>query len=97
VTGLREEGVMPKEIVVSHGPRFYDEDGKEIPQGTQSFIQVSWSREAEYVQIVTGSRDPVTFDSDSSQWFFVSLERREINDLIRKLRRARDQAFGRDE
>ena len=32
-----------------------------------------------------------------SHGWFCSLDRRGINDLIRKLRRARDQAFGRDE
>jgi len=88
---------MPKEIVVQHGPRFYDDSGREIPQETQPFVQVSWSQEAEYVQVATGSRDAVTHESNSEQWLFVSLERREINELIRVLKRARDQAFGRDE
>jgi hypothetical protein len=88
---------MPKEIVLSHGPRLYDEDGKESPQSDQGLVQITWSREAEYVQVVTFSRDPVTFESNSDDARWVDLDRRAINDLIRKLRRARDQAFGRDE
>lgn len=39
----------------------------------------------------SGSGIPVEYG------FYVDLDRRGLNDLIRKLRRARDQAFGRDE
>ena len=88
---------MPREIVVSHGPRLFSDEGREIPQDDQFFVQVGWSSEAEYVQVVTGKRDAVTHESDSEPWLYVQLERREINDLIRILRRARDQAFGKDE
>jgi hypothetical protein len=88
---------MPKEIIVQHGPRFYDDEGREVPQETQAFVQVSWSSEAEYVQVATGSRDAVTHESDSDRWMFVDLDRRGINDAIKVLRRARDQAYGRDE
>lgn len=88
---------MPREVVLSHGPRFFDEDGKEVPQERQFLVQVSWSKEAEYVQVATGYRDPVTFESNSEEWWFTNLGRREINNLIRVLRRARDQAYGRDE
>ena len=88
---------MPKEIVLSHGPRLFGDDGKEVPQDKQGLVQVSWSREAEYVQVVTFSRDPVTFESNSDDAYWSELDRRGINELIRHLRRARDQAFGRDE
>lgn len=87
---------MPKEIVLSHGPQFFNEDGREVPQDQQGLVQVGWSREVEHVQVVTMSRDPVTFET---KWegFYVDLDRSGINALIRNLRRARDQAFGRDE
>lgn len=88
---------MPKEVIVAHGPRFYDDEGREVAQMTQPLVQVSWNREAGYVQIATGTRDPVTFDSNTDAWWFVDLDRQMINQLIRALRRARDQAFGRDE
>ncbi len=61
-------------------------------------MQVGWSAEAEHVSVVTFARDPVSFETiglDEAQ--HVTLDRREINQLIRNLRRARDQAFGRDE
>lgn len=89
---------MPKEIVVSHGPRFYDDAGVEIPQESQGVAEVAWSREAEYVQLVTYARHPVSFDTiGRNEAQFVQLTRKEINDFIKHLRRARDQAFGRDE
>lgn len=88
---------MPREVIVQHGPRFYNDEGREVPQETQPLVQVGWSREAEYVQIATGVRDPVTYESDQDKWWFVQLDRTMINEVIRVLRRARDQAFGRDE
>jgi hypothetical protein len=88
---------MPKEVILQHEPRFYDESGREIPQETQPLVQISWSREAEYVQMATGQRHPVTHESEQDKWWFVQLNRTMINDMIRVLRRARDQAFGRDE
>lgn len=67
-------------------------------------VDVRWNRDASYVQIVTketdafGGRlvgeDPGTHYTDG---FYVDLDRQGINLLIRNLRRARDQAFGRDE
>ncbi len=88
---------MPKEIILQHEPRYFDDEGREVPQETQPLIQVSWSREAEYVQIATGVRDAVTHDCDTDTWRFVQLNRDMINAAIKVLRRARDQAFGRDE
>lgn len=67
-------------------------------------VDVRWNRDAGYVQIVTketdafGGRrvgeDPGVHVTDG---FYVDLDRAGINGLIRNLRRARDQAFGRDE
>lgn len=97
VTGGRKEGVMPKEIVVEHGPRLFDDTGREIPQDEQGLVQVGWSREAEFVHVSTFTRDPVSFESNEHEAKRVHLDRRGINDLIRKLKKARNQAFGRDE
>ena len=86
---------MPKEYIEScEGP--FD--------GAPFAVRVGWSREAEYVQIATidpegetlsdsGGKNEVKVEGGN----FVDLDRRRINDLIRLLRRARDQAFGRDE
>lgn len=59
--------------------------------------EVSWSREAEYVQLGTVNPDEnaTTEDCITNGWF-VTLDRVQINRLIRVLRRARDQAFGAD-
>ena len=68
-----------------------------IPSATRggcadsSRAQVGWSREAEYVQLVTND------GGDENAGQFVTLDRDGCNKLIRTLRRARDQAFGRDE
>lgn len=67
-------------------------------------VDVRWNRDGEYVQIVTKETDafggrlvgdePETHYTDG---LYVDLDRAAINRLIRNLRRARDQAFGRDE
>lgn len=83
---------MPKEIVVEwYGAR---------PEGSdeQALVEVSWQRDLGHVQVVTFARkceSHETIGRDDAQ--FVTLDRSGINDLIRYLRRARDQAFGRDE
>ena len=97
---------MPKEIVYgSESPYGPDESA-------ESIVEVGWSREAGHVQLATrcieasthetyrpASPEPGTVVPDLSfhDGFYVQLDRRGINGLIRNLRRARDQAFGRDE
>lgn len=95
---------MPKEGVYGIGPVFGPESSA-IP-----ILSVRWGKGTEFVEI--GSRivhradhsDYVpTVDErpDAAgkpiHGMFMSLDRPAINDLIRYLRRARDQAFGRDE
>jgi hypothetical protein len=89
---------MPKELVFSDQLPYGEDD----PRVTVA--EVSWSREAEHVQLVTKSIDrathePVETTSDLpvTAGFYMQLNRREINQLIRNLRKARDQAFGKDE
>lgn len=87
---------MPKEIVHNSTPDY------------PSYARVGWSRESGHVQLATanpdgklslknvdGKYEPV--DTIEDHGWFVSLDRHGINDLIRVLRRARDQAFGKDE
>jgi hypothetical protein len=83
------------------------------PDGTDADrrVEVGWSRER-YVQVATttlqpgADRDRDFIDGSGTEtepvkpaWDgqFVDLDRHQINELIRTLRRARDQAFGRDE
>lgn len=91
---------MPKEVVYAEQHSF--EDGKEDPY--VPIAEVRWNREGGYVQLVTKATDPndgrVAGDSRETHitdGFYIDLDRNSINNLIRHLRRARDQAFGRDE
>ena len=83
---------MPKEIILNARVGFPDEDSRE------PLVELSWQRDLEYVQIATFARHPEskeTIGRDDAQ--FVTLERHGINKMIRVLRKARDQAFGKDE
>lgn len=81
---------MPKETVIDSSS-FSDEGCRGLR------TEVRWSREAEYVQIATvADQVPVASGLGGEGWH-CSLDRHAINELIRHLRRARDQAFGRDE
>jgi hypothetical protein len=116
---------MPRETIYGQQhPVFEPGD----PHPMVPVVDVMWSREAEYVQVVTKATDahggrwagPLPSESESespavtvgrdevvieaqpvethfTDGMHVDLDRKGINDLIRKLRRARDQAFGRDE
>lgn len=92
---------MPKELVYGDLPQGEDGPG-------QSVVEVRWDRGTEYFQIVTKCVDRATGEplvSDEvaahgihyTHGFYVGLDRRGINKLIRDLRRARDAAFGKDE
>jgi hypothetical protein len=93
-----KEGVMPKETV--YGELLPIEGAADDPN-ERPIVQVRWSREHGDVQVVTRKFGYECAGPDEPQSFaygmYVSLDRRCINDLIRYLRRARDQAFGRDE
>lgn len=79
---------MPKEIVL--GEQLTDDEA-------EGLVQVGWQDwPISHVQVATFSRAKVTHETI---WdgFFVTLDRHQINQLIRNLRKARDRAFGRDE
>ncbi len=87
---------MPRETVY----------GEQSPGGDQQvpIVEVLWNREGGYVQVVTKATDAnggrVAGDSPETHFtdgMYVNLDRKGINAHIRHLRRARDQAFGRDE
>lgn len=88
---------MPKEYVESFlfAPTLAEDGATSEP--TPPFrVKVGWSRERGDVEIATVN--PETEDRfDETAGYHVWLDRRGVNDLIRHLRRARDQAFGRDE
>ena len=101
---------MPKEGVFGEQHHARDEKGEVIiderPQ--VPVVNVLWGRDGGYVQIVSKVEDPHggrwigegDWDegvSHVTDGMYVNLDRPAINKLIRNLRRARDQAFGRDE
>lgn len=72
--------------------------------GGVPIVDVRWNRDAGYVQVVTKETDAfggrLVGDSSATHYtdgLYVDLDRTAINALIRNLRRARDQAFGKDE
>lgn len=92
---------MPKEVV--HGESFHSEDKPE-DEWEHPVAVVTWSRESGDVQLVTrlhGAEVPSIEEHEKGipvqYGYYVSLDRAGLNKLIRNLRRARDQAFGRDE
>lgn len=92
---------MPKETV--YGEQRVFDPADENPQVSR--VEVLWSRDAGFVQVVTKATDAAGGRWASSygdeyhvtDGYYVDLTRAEVNHLIRNLRRARDQAFGRDE
>lgn len=82
---------MPKEIIWS---RY----GSEVEGEPEPVAQVGWSREASHVElgVVKTGVDPTDAD-DPKNGLYIQLDRDGINRLIRTLRTARDQAYGRDE
>lgn len=77
---------MPKEIIHE--------------RGSTRAVVVGWQKDTDVqvgtVDEATGGHD-ATCSGGRSNGFFATLDRQGCNDLIRNLRRARDQAFGRDE
>lgn len=109
---------MPRERIYGSLMPFGEEDPERM------VADVSWSREAEYVQlgviVIDGQTgEPIDLAERSLRYataqvsgggsdgevpiagiaggMYMQLDRRACNQLIRQIRRARDQAFGRDE
>jgi len=72
------------------------QDGQAMRVAEEGLVSVGWHRDLESVQVTTLTRDPASKET-RQEGPYIDLDRRGINDLIRQLRRARDQAYGRDE
>ncbi len=99
--GQSREGIaMPKERIQSHTAPEFDVT---VAWGRDTTVQIcttaadaderlrAWVEQVEGIQSQPGASFAM-FDG-----WHVDLNRQQVNDLIRTLRRARDQAFGRDE
>lgn len=90
-----KEGVMPKEYI---DDRYMGHDSDAVAEGSEFRVKVGWSKEAGHVEIATVGADGVDLvPTPKGNGFFVQLDRSGLNRLIRVLRRARDDAYGRDE
>lgn len=90
---------MPKEVIVPSQPAvpysLVNAAGVPLPDGEVSPVlglSVGWNKVG-WVQI---HMFPDDWES-TGDWHIVDLNRRDINSLIRVLRRARDAAYGADE
>lgn len=90
---------MPKEYIYSmdHGKKALLDGSDQEPEWRvldEDAIKLGWSKEGEHVgmAVVDMAKDPDGFDAQ-----YINLDRAGINRLIKFLRRARDDAFGRDE
>jgi len=86
---------MPKETVATTQPTAYVDNDETKDPIFDGAIEVRWQRGTEYFQIAS-VQPSKQFTREQAGWY-VTLDRTNINKLIAVLRRARDQAFGRDE
>lgn len=77
---------MPKEVI--HG---------DANQSAPLAVQVGWWKDYGVVQVASVDLSAPEGSDDPAHGLHCDLTRAAINDLIRVLRRARDQAFGKDE
>jgi hypothetical protein len=90
---------MPKEIINSryHGQELPGLNGAPV-EVEATFAHIGWTKDLDHVEIAVLNGAVDTEDpNDSRRGWFMQLDRSGINRMIRALRSARDQAFGRDE
>jgi hypothetical protein len=93
---------MPKETVYGQSMALAVEPGGAIIADPRTpVVEVRWHRESASVQVVSRIQEREIAGPGESltceYGMYVDLDRHGINHLIRNLRRARDQVFGRDE
>lgn len=78
-------------------PKEYFHNERNFPEPANS-AKITWSRieNGGHVQMCTYKNDD-TYKSEHDDPMYIDLDREQINRMIKTLRRARDQAFGRDE
>ncbi len=77
---------MPREFI--HDLDTYD--GEKSP----FVLSIAWQRDQD---VVVGTENIHKAIGDDGRGWFLSLNRKQINEAIKVLRRARDQAYGKDE
>lgn len=94
------DGVMPKEIIESS---YYDQllvdvnTGKSV-RAEPTYMHVGWTKDHKHVEVAVINRDiKVEFPGDTREGWFMQMDREGCNRAIKALRKARDDAFGRDQ
>jgi len=77
---------MPKEII---------RNASQLGTDDQCHFEIRWNRD-QYVQVATVKKDDDYHKDGAVTGLFVDMDRDGLNEAIRVLRRARDQAFGAD-
>jgi len=86
---------MPKEMIPD---RYTGSDDDAVAEGSPTQVRVGWSKETGHVEVATVAPDHMVLEpTPEGNGWFVQMDRAGLNRLIRALRTARDQAFGRDE
>lgn len=94
---------MPKESIVLHrqvyGPESSATSLAEVRWGRNGFVELGLRtvHGADHSDYIPTEAEKPGNDGKPIQGRYTSLERDQINELIRHLRRARDYAFGKDE
>ena len=91
---------MPKEIINS---RYYGQEVHDALTGTDvrvepTHLHIGWTKDREHVEVAVINTDIKSgHPGDSARGWFMQMDREGCNRAIRALRKARDDAFGRDE
>lgn len=85
---------MPREFIYTEHKAIESN----MPVAPQMCVSVGWSKEDHggHVQLAT-LRNGKENSFDPTDGLYTDLNRKQINDLIKALRKARDQAYGKDE
>lgn len=88
---------MPKEIINSayYGQEVTDADGTHPAEPTR--LHVGWTKNRHVEVAVINSLVESAHPGDAAGGWFMQVDREGCNRAIRALRKARDDAFGRDE
>ena len=91
---------MPKEIINS---AYYGQEVNDPATGTlvrvePTHLHVGWTKDREHVEVAVLNTDIKSeHPGDTRQGWFMQIDREGCNRAIRALRKARDDAYGRDE
>lgn len=91
---------MPKEIVNS---KYYGQEVLDVNTGLSvrvepTHLHVGWTKDREHVEVAVINTDIRSeYPGDTTQGWFMQLDRDGCNRAIKAIRKARDDAFGRDQ